>query len=114
MKSSYERKNSQTEKFELVMGVNAGYFHNNKTSLSFESIYQEIAKKSFWKWRNIYICIYIIKDTCNPAFAELDKYKKTVRVIAKFLAEKLSQSTFTLTWSKINLTYFTKKSKKSY
>lgn len=62
----------------------------------------------------IYLHIYIIKDTCNPAFAELDKYKKTVRVIAKFLAEKLSQSTFTLTWSKINLTYFTKKSKKSY
>lgn len=131
LESSYERENSQTEEFELVMGVNAGYFHNNETSLSFESIYQEIAKEVF-KNEGIYISaiidkskviystdwgcpcggedIYIIKGTCNPAFAEIEKYKKTVRVIAESLAERLSQSTFTLTWSKVNFTYFTKKS----
>lgn len=64
MESSYDRKNSQTEEFELaeefelVMGVNAGYFHNNETSLSFESIYQEIAKKVFEN-EGIYISAYI-------------------------------------------------------
>ena len=128
--SSFERENSQTEEFELVMGVNAGYFHSNETSLNFESIYQEIAKDVFIN-SGIYISatidkskviystdwgcpvggedIYIIKGTCNPAFAELEKYKKTVRVIAESLAERLSQSTFTLTWSKVDLNYFTKK-----
>lgn len=131
LESSFERENSQTEEFELVIGVNAGYFHNNENSLNFESLYQEIAKEVFQK-EGIYISatidkskiiystdwgcpeggedIYRIKGTCNPAFAELDKYKKTVRVIAETLAERLSQSTFTLTWSKVNLNYFTKKS----
>lgn len=130
LESSFERENSQTEEFELVMGDNAGYFHNNENFLNFESIYQEIAKEVFIN-SGIYISatidkskviystdwgcpeggedIYIIKGTCNTTFAEIDKYKKTVRVIAESLAERLSQSTFTLTWSKVDLNYFTKK-----
>lgn len=121
-------KNSSSEEFELIIGVNPGYFHKNENAVDFFSLYQEVAEKVaekvaayvsavIEKKKVIYSMewgcpcggedVYSVKGVWNPEYSELKDYKKAVYEISKILASELGQRTFTLTWRKLELNYFT-------
>lgn len=128
--NEYESQNSHTQEFELVIGINQGYNHNNDSSINIYELYQEVAEK-IYKEDGTYISatiteskviysaswgcpaggeiVYSIKGTKNPQFVDdFEKYKKATERVAKTLASELKQSTFTLTWKNLELNYFKK------
>ena len=128
--NEYESQNNHTQEFELVIGINEGYNHNNDSSINIYDLYQEIAEKineihgiyisaTILESRVVYSTawgcpsggevVYIIKGTRNPKFVDdFEKYKKATERVAKTLASELKQSTFTLTWKNLELNYFKK------
>lgn len=117
-----------SEEFELIIGTNSGYFHKNENAVDFFSLYQEVAEEVaeqieayvpavIEKKKVIYSMewgcpcggedVYSVKGVWNPEYSELKDYKKAVYEISKILASKLGQRTFTLTWRKVSLDYFT-------
>ena len=128
--NEYESQNSHTQEFELVIGINEGYNHNNDSSINIYELYQEVAEKvqkeselyisaTITKSRVVYSTawgcpadgevVYSIKGTRNPQFVKnFEKYKKATEQVAKILASELKQTTFTLTWRDLELNYFKK------
>ena len=43
----YDNNNTQTQEFEVIIGVNEGYFHDNESNINISKLYQEIAEKIF-------------------------------------------------------------------
>jgi len=128
--NEYECQNNQTQEFELVIGVNEGYFHNNEININIYKLYQEVAEK-IYKEEGTYISatiteskviysaawgcpaggeiVYSIKGTRNPQFVDdFEKYKKATEQIVKILGSELKQSTFMLSWKNLELNYFKK------
>ena len=128
--NEYESQNSHTQEFELVIGINQGYNHNNDSSINIYELYQEVAEK-IYKEGGTYISatiteskviysaawgctaggeiVYSIKGTRNPQFVDdFEKYKKATEQIVKILGSELKQSTFTLSWKNLELNYFKK------
>ena len=126
----YDNNNTQTQEFEVIIGVNEGYFHDNESNINISKLYQEIAEKIF-KETKIYVSavitenrviysavwgcpadgevVYSIRGTRNPQFVDsFEKYKEATEKIAKILASELNQTTFTLTWRDAELNYFKK------
>lgn len=128
--NEYENQNNHTQEFELIIGINEGYNHNNDSSINIYELYQEVAEKvqkeselyisaTITKSRVVYSTawgcpvggevVYSIKGTRNPQFVEnFEKYKKATEQVAKILASELKQTTFTLTWRDLELNYFKK------
>lgn len=120
----------KTEKFEIVMGITPGYFHNNETNKNIEQIYSSIAKKVYEE-TDIYVSatitkssmvyhsdwgcppngeiVYVISGTRNPEFTNNKHlYKVAVYMIAEKFAETLKQSTCTITFQDVTLAYITR------
>lgn len=120
----------KTLRFEIVSGVNKGYFHTNDENESLDlvgGIWQEIAKKEFEK-SNIYVSavmkpsktIYneewgcpkngeetiVITGVANKEFVkDIEKWKDTVMKLAKQLKNQLKQSTLTCEFMETELHY---------
>lgn len=116
--------------FEITLGINKGYGHNNECVTDFEADYQAIAT-DIYKRTGAYVSavitpakvvynvdwgcpddgedVYIIKGVNNPQFAEPDKYKEAVTKLIEKLATAFEQSTVTTTWSTVDTIYTTKK-----
>ena len=128
LKKDYNVSENSSEEFELIIGTNSGYFHKNENAVDFFSLYQEVAEKVaekvaayvsavIEKKKVIYSMewgcpcggedVYSVKGVWNPEYSELKDYKKAVYEISKILASELGQRTFTLTWRKVSLDYFT-------
>ena len=123
---------NETEKFEIVMGVVAGYFHNNEAEgdQAFGEKLQEV-QAGIFKDTGLYISVvwkpamvsystdwgcpvggekvYQITGTRNPQFCE-DKdrevYQKAVELLCVRLMEAFHQTTATLEWQKVELSYY--------
>ena len=120
----------KTEKFEIILGVVLGYFHNNESSeddKAFGEKLQEVQAGIFddtglyvsvvWRpamvsYHEAWGCpkggekVYQITGTRNPAFvADANVYKKVVDLFAERLMDKFQQSTLTLEWQNVDLTY---------
>ena len=120
---------NETEKFEIVMGVVAGYFHNNEgdISISFGKKLQQLQAEvmsdtglyvsAIWRpamvsYSTDWGCpaggekVYKITGTRNPAFAQdAGKYREAVELLCTKLMETFHQSTATLEWQKTELNY---------
>lgn len=128
LKKDYNVSENSSEEFELIIGTNSGYFHKNENAVDFFSLYQEVAEKVaekvaayvsavIEKKKVIYSMewgcpcggedVYSVKGVWNPEYSELKAYKEAVHKISKILASELGQRTFTLTWRKVELNYFT-------
>lgn len=120
-----------TLRFEIVVGINRGYFNyiQRKSYLrSIGAIWQDLAKKEFDN-SNLYISavikpsitIYnekwgcprggedtvVITGVANEEFIQdIENWKNTVIKLAKQLKEKLGQSTITCEFMKTELYYF--------
>ena len=121
----------KSESFEIVMGVTAGYFHNNEDQfkeVEFRADYQKIAGDLFNE-SGIYVSaviatgdvvyhtdwgcpaggekVFIIKGERNPIFVEdAEKYRNVVEEITKKLISKYEQNTCSLTWKEVEFSYF--------
>ncbi|APF25339.1 hypothetical protein [Clostridium sporogenes] len=117
----------KTIKFEIVTGINEGYFHKNKNKDGVQvvgEVWQKIALEVF-KDRGIYISSVInssktvyntewgcpeggedtvtITSTANPEFVQsLEQWKEAVIEIAKNLKNELKQSTMTVEFKEIS------------
>ena len=128
-----KRTEMKSESFEIVMGVTAGYFHNNESSdkeVEFRADYQRIAGEVFSEC-GVYISavitsgdvvyhtdwgcpvggekIFVIRGERNPLFVEdkdKNKYKEAVEQITEKLMNKYQQSTCSLTWKEVTFSYF--------
>ena len=128
LKKDYCNYGNSSEEFELVIGINSGYFHKNENAVDFFSLYQEVAEEVaeeteayvpavIGKKKVVYSMewgcpcggedVYSVKGVWNPEYSELKAYKEAVYNISKILASELGQRTFTLTWRKVELNYFT-------
>ncbi|MCY6958371.1 hypothetical protein [Clostridium brassicae] len=122
---------NKTLRFEIVTGVNKGYFHNNNQNESLNlvgELWQRIAKQEFEK-SNIYVSavmkvsktIYneawgcpkggeetiVITGVANKEFVQdMNAWKNTVIKLAKELKKELKQSTLTCEFSEVELFYF--------
>ncbi|ACA57346.1 conserved hypothetical protein (plasmid) [Clostridium botulinum A3 str. Loch Maree] len=122
-----EEKMKKTIKFEIVTGINEGYFHKNKNKDGVQvvgEVWQKIALEVF-KDRGIYISSVInssktvyntewgcpeggedtvtITSTANPEFVQsLEQWKEAVIEIAKNLKNGLKQSTMTVEFKEIS------------
>lgn len=122
---------NKTLRFEIVTGINKGYFHTNSQSESLDlvgEIWQKIAKEEFEK-NNIYISavikssktIYneewgcpqkgeetvVLTGVANKEFVyDVEKWKDTVIKLAKELKKQLKQSTLTCEFIETELYYF--------
>lgn len=121
----------KTLRFEIVSGVNEGYFHDNKYSsvVNFTaSLWQKIARKEF-ETSGVYISAVIkssktvyheawgcpkggeetvvITGVANKEFVDnIDKWKNTVIKLAKQLKKEFKQSTLTCEFLETELHYF--------
>lgn len=125
-----KNNNLDTERFEIIIGINPGYFHNNETNKNIEQIYSSIAKKVYEE-TDIYISavitkskmiyntewgcpsdgevVYTISGTRNPEFTKSKYlYKMAVYMIAEELTKILKQSTCTVTFQCVKLAYITR------
>ena len=128
-----KRTEIKSESFEIVMGVTAGYFHNNENQdkeVEFKSEYQRIAGE-LYSDSGVYISavitsgdviyhtdwgcpvggekVFVIRGDRNPLFMEdEEKYKEVVEEITQRLMNKYDQSTCSLTWKEVSFTYFQK------
>ena len=129
----YQHQKQTVDAFEITIGINKGYGHNNEATIDFEAGYQAIAT-DIYNQTGIYVSgvitpakvvynvdwgcpadgedIYIIKGVNNPQFAEPDKYKEAVTKLIEKLATAFEQSTVTTTWSTVDMVYTTKKDEK--
>ena len=122
----------QTERFEIILGVVPGYFHNNEAEgdKSFGKKLQDIQAGVFkdtglyvgvvWKpakvsysvdWGCPVGCedVYQLSGTRNPEFCqEKEVYRKVVELLTKILMEEFHQTTCTLEWQNVDLTYLKK------
>lgn len=122
---------NKTLRFEIVSGVNKGYFHTNKQSESLDlvgSIWQKIAKEEF-EISGIYVSavikvsktIYneewgcpqngeetvVLTGVANKEFVDdIEKWKDAVIKLAKQLKNQLKQSTLTCEFMTTELHYF--------
>ena len=120
---------SKTEKFEIVMGVVAGYFHNNEAEgdksfgETLQALQSEVMAETglyvsvVWKpamvsYSTDWGCpvggerVYSIQGTRNPEFAkDSEKYREAAELLCKRLMEEFHQSTATLEWQKTELSY---------
>lgn len=129
----YQHQRQTVDAFEITIGINKGYDHNNESVIDFEEIYQIIATDIFLQ-TGVYISgvitpakvvynvdwgcpmdgedVYIIKGVNNPQFTEPDAYKDAVTKLIEKLATAFEQSTVTTTWSTVDMIYTTKKENK--
>lgn len=128
--SDYESNISKTDKFEVVLGVNEGYFHNNETNVSIYELWSKYANE-IEKKHGIYISalvnesrviyksewgcpkggeiVYRISGERNNEFAkDSNKYKYALEDLIELVAKELKQSTYTITWSEVELGYYRK------
>ena len=122
---------NETLKFEIVTGVNKGYFHNNEQEESLNLVgvlWQKIAQKQFEE-SNIYVSavmkvsktVYsevwgcpkggeetiVITGVANREFVQdIMMWKETVMKLAQELKNQLKQSTITCEFSKVEMFYF--------
>lgn len=126
----YNHLKQTVDAFEITLGINKGYGHNNECVTDFEADYQGIAT-DIYNQTGIYVSgvitpakvvynvdrgcpmdgedVYVIKGVNNPQFAEPDKYKEAVTKLIEKLATAFEQSTVTTTWSTVDMIYTTKK-----
>lgn len=126
----YQHHKQTVDAFEITLGINSGYYHNNESVIDFEADYQAIAT-DIYKRTGVYVSaviipakvvynvdwgcpmdgedVYVIKGVNNPQFAEPDKYKEAVTKLIEKLATAFEQSTVTTTWSTVDMIYTTKK-----
>ena len=123
-----KRTQEKTIQFEVVIGVNEGYFHNNDNSSieDFNTLYQQMAADMYDEL-GVYISasisekkviyhkdlgcpvggetVYSIIGTCNPEFCETETYKQVAMILLEKIARKLNQITFTVVWQDVELNY---------
>lgn len=126
----YNHLKQTVDAFEITLGINKGYGHNNECITDFEADYQAIAT-DIYKRTDVYVSaviipakvvynvdwgcpidsedVYVIKGVNNPQFAKPDKYKEAVTKLIEKLATAFEQSTVTTTWSTVDMIYTTKK-----
>lgn len=126
----YQHQKQTVNAFEITIGINKGYYHNNESVIDFEADYQAIAT-DIYNQTGIYVSgvitpakvvynvewgcpmddedVYIIKGVNNPQFTEPNKYKDAVTKLIEKLATAFEQSTVTTTWSTVDMVYTTKK-----
>ena len=126
----YNHLKQTVDAFEITLGINKGYGHNNECVTDFEADYQAIAT-AIYKQTGIYVSgvitpakvvynvnwgcpmdgedVYVIKGVNNPQFTEPDKYKDAVTKLIEKLATAFEQSTVTTTWSTVEFVYTTKR-----
>ena len=126
----YNHLKQTVDTFEITLGINKGYGHNNECVTNFEADYQAIAT-DIYKRTGVYVSavitpakvvynvdwgcpmdgedIYVIKGVNNPQFTEPDKYKDAVTKLIEKLTTAFKQSTVTTTWSTVDMIYTTKK-----
>lgn len=119
-----------TKKFEIVTGINEGYFHNNEKKQGMEIVgvlWQKLALEEF-NQSEMYISaivsnsitVYnenwgcpkggeqtvVITGVANPDFIkDLNKWTESVKRIAIRLKEELKQSTITVEFKETDLLY---------
>lgn len=128
----YQHQRQTVDTFEITIGINKGYGHNNESTVDFEANYQIIAT-DIYNQTGVYVSgvitpakvvynvnwgcpmdgedVYVIKGVNNPQFTEPDKYKDAVTKLIENLATAFEQSTVTTTWSTVEFVYTTKKEK---
>lgn len=123
---------NETERFEIVMGVVAGYFHDNEAEgdQAFGEKLQQIQAEvmadtgiyvsAIWRpamvsYSTDWGCpvggekVYSIQGTRNPQFYEDEKkevYREAVDLLCTKLMETFHQSTATLEWQNVKLSYY--------
>ena len=122
----------QTEKFEIILGVVPGYFHDNESESDEAfgeklqdvqaSVYKDTGSYISVVWRPAMVSyhiewgcpnggekVYQITGTRNPEFAQdANVYRKVTELFAKRLMDEFCQSTLTLEWQEVDLTYLKK------
>ena len=126
----YNHLKQTVDAFEITLGINKGYGHNNEYVTDFEADYQAIAT-DIYKRTGIYVSgvitpakvvynvdwgcpmdgedVYVIKGINNPQFVKPADYKEAVMLLIEKLATTFEQSTVTTTWSTVEFVYTTKK-----
>lgn len=126
----YNHLKQTVDAFEITLGINKSYGHNNECVTDFEADYQAIAT-DIYKRTGVYVSgvitpakvvynvewgcpidgedVYVIKGVNNPQFAEPDKYKDAVTKLIEKLATTFEQTTITTTWSTVEFVYTTKR-----
>lgn len=123
----YQHQRQTVDAFEITIGINKGYNHNNEATIDFEADYQAIAndihhqtgvyvsgvitpaKVVYWGCPMDGEDVYVIKGVNNPQFTKPSKYKDAVTRLIEKLATTFEQSTVTTTWSTVDMVYTTKK-----
>lgn len=126
----YNHLKQTVDAFEITLGINKGYDHNNECVTDFEADYQAIAT-DIYNQTGIYVSgvitpakvvynvdwgcpmdgedIYVIKGVNNTQFVKPTDYKEAVAMLIENLATAFEQSTVTTTWSTVDMIYTTKK-----
>ena len=126
----YNHLRQTVDAFEITLGINKGYGHNNECVTDFEADYQAIAT-DIYKRTGVYVSaviipakvvynvdwgcpddgedVYIIKGVNNTQFVKPTDYKEAVMMLIENLATAFEQSTVTTTWSTVQFVYTTKK-----
>lgn len=126
----YQHQKQTVNAFEITIGINKGYGHNNECVTDFEADYQAIAT-AIYKQTGVYVSsviipakvvynvdwgcpddgedVYIIKSVNNTQFVKPTDYKEAVTMLIENLATAFEQSTVTTTWSTVDMVYTTKK-----
>ena len=126
----YNHLKQTVDAFEITLGINKGYGHNNECVTDFEADYQAIAT-DIYNQTGIYVSgvitpakvvynvdwdcpmdgedIYVIKGVNNTQFVKPTDYKEAVMLLIEKLATTFEQSTVTTTWSTVEFVYTTKK-----
>jgi hypothetical protein len=126
----YNHLKQTVDAFEITLGINKGYGHNNECVTDFEADYQAIAT-AIYKQTDVYVSsviipakvvynvdwgcptdgenVYVIKGVNNTQFVKPADYKEAVMLLIEKLATTFEQSTVTTTWSTVKMVYTTKK-----
>lgn len=126
----YNHLKQTVDAFEITLGINKGYGHNNEYVTDFEADYQAIAT-DIYKQTDVYVSaviipakvvynvdwgcsddgedVYVIKGVNNTQFVKPADYKKAVTMLIENLSTAFEQSTVTTTWSTVEFVYTTKK-----
>lgn len=126
----YNHLKQTVDAFEITLGINKGYGHNNECITDFEADYQAIAT-AIYKQTGVYVSaviipakvvynidwgcptdgedVYIIKGVNNTQFVKPTDYKEAVMLLIEKLATTFEQSTVTTTWSTVEFVYTTKR-----
>lgn len=126
----YQHHKQTVDTFEITIGINKGYGHNNEYVTDFEADYQAIAT-DIYNQTGIYVSgvitpakvvynvdwgcpmdgedVYVIKGVNNPQFVKPTDYKEAVTMLIENLSTAFEQSTVTTTWSTVDMIYTTKR-----